>query len=923
MSSPFTLFRKHQKIMLVVLIGLSMLSFVIFGTVSQAADLKSMPPMLIAIAMAALVATVAWVVGIPNGKSGEYGSMGLILGAALGAVIWMRSGTTDVVTTRDFGISGNEMTRLLNQRYTANRFIGLAIDRTAELDNDMFTNLMFQQHAFRFDPRVENDSRDVVLGELLRREGRRLGMSLPESAVNDFINSVTNRKMTPKIFQEIRSEMHESESDIYDALRNELTARMVQRSLYGGVGFAPGVDWEMTQRLQVQQKLEVAEIPIAPFIDDKTEPPEGELETLFAANRENFPGFSPRGQMEEGRPGFLQPRRINVGYLQPDYLAFEKQATVTDAQIEARYLRDYGTVTDPLEGLLDDLQLEDGPLLTPGLEGTPGDGPFIPSDPAAPLTPEGTAPETGTTTPEGTVPEAGATETPETPAQETPETTTPSGDAPATPEATGDQPASESTPTTESDSPGCDDPAATSDTPLEATTDPVSETPADPATTPEATETPATDPAADPTTDPAATPAATTEADAATTPTADAATTPAPDATATDPAATDPAADPAASTDPFPNIPGLVGQPGIGEAAPPIPTLEIPPLDDALRATIRDELLKEETARLIEVAMAEALTVIGDEISRDVNAPPDAENKITLEAGTEKVKAYAAEHHLLYEETGLLSKQELLESEDHPIGTYSRRDPQNPTGGSDVADDLFSTSGQSLLNPRRVEDTGFDGEVRAWAIYWKLEQKETYVPDDMSDERIRAQVVRAWRELKAREVAEQRATVLAEEMRKSDKTMVEAFAGQTVTGEPSGPPLNIQSTQQFSWMRRQFVPTNNPFNQMGFDEVPQLTRLIGLEPVGEEFMETVFDELEPGQVGVAPSLAHSHYYVAKVIERFPSKPEDWEIVRTNFLSGRYDRLQMELERELFASNVPPWPDRLLETHEVQFREQEQ
>ncbi|MEZ6064427.1 MAG: hypothetical protein R3B90_01690 [Planctomycetaceae bacterium] len=542
MSSPFGIFRKHQKIMLVVLIGLSMLSFVIFGTVSQASDLQNMPPGLTAIALAALVAAVAWVIGIPNGKSGEYGTIGLIAGLALGAVVWLRSGSGDVVTTRDFGLNQNELNQLMNQRALANRFVAYAIDRSTAPENQFLASYLAQQYQFQLDRRVDDFGRDVLLGELLRRKARDLDMSLPESAVNDFIKEMTQDKMTQQMFREIRSELAASESDLYTALRNELLAQMAARSLYGYIGLPPAVDWELSQRLQVQQKLEVAEVPIAPFIDDKAEPPADELQTLFEKHRQFPPGYDEQGQPKEGSPGFLQPRRIKIGYLTPDYLAFEKQVKITDEQIEARYLRDYASIGNPLEGLI-----PDGP--------DPLGGPLFPNSTGDAGTPAGD--ETAPATP------ADDTETPDPAAGDAdPSAGTDGSDAPApTP-----TPAPEGAPTTEAPP---------------ATTEPA--TPAEPQEQPSepTTEEPQPEPAADPSCDdtPAATEAA-TEAAAEATPAAESADAADAPATADAPASTDaPASEPVGettaddkpeitpgdSTDPFPNIPGVVGPPGTGE----------------------------------------------------------------------------------------------------------------------------------------------------------------------------------------------------------------------------------------------------------------------------------------------------------------------------------------------------------------------
>jgi hypothetical protein len=903
MSSPFSLFRKHQKTLLVVLIGLSMLSFVIFGTMSQAADFTNMPPTLIVLSIAAFFACIAWVAGIRSHKSGEYGSIGLIAGVALGLVFVMQGGPAPAVTAEGFTLSRTDVEELARTRYVANRFVYHAVDRTSQLPSNELKGMLIQNFSFGFESRNEIPDRDVVLGELLRREAKRIGMSISDAAVTDYINRITDKKMTPELFTEIRHEMQVSERELFDSLRKELLAREVATALYSQVLLPPQLAWEFSKRLQVRQSATVAKVPVEPFLDNLAEPSAAELQKLFDTYRQNQPGFTVEGRPEEGRPGFWQPPRVNLGYVQPDYLAFERLAEkqITDEMIKQRYERDY--LAPP--------ESEASPPATggPALPGQPQPGPQ--------LGPSATPPATPAASPDGEG-EKATQPSPQTPANEG-ESTTP---APATQPAPKESATPEAAPSTETPEPN--ETPAPAETPEPAPSeddgsscdDSAEPPPAEPA--PSQTDT-AEPPPAEPAsseTKPAEPPASSNAEPAETAPNAE---QPAPAADAAQPAS--PGVPPAPADDaPTPNIPGVVGPPGGNESLLDSEPYTPPPLDDQLKMEIRDTLLREKTAQLIEKATADAVEEIRNRIGRDVNAPKDAENKISIKQATELVKKYAAKHNLIYNETGLLTFEQLIESDDHPIGAAAAAQQGDSFQRRTVAEQVFSTSPADLFRPRMVESTGPGGAVEDTYLYWKLAHEEGYIPEDLGEPVIREQVTQTWRELKARDAAEKRARQIAEKVRSSEKPMMELLADETVTGKPDDPVLSLTETGQFSWMRQSVVPSPNPFQR--FDIVPQLGSVAGLEEVGEDFMETVFEDLKPGDVGVAPSRDRDYYYVVQVNNRIPSDDEQWDIVRNNFLAGQYSQLEDRMSSELMAANLPNWPEQLMEKYDVRFLQPE-
>lgn len=822
MSSPFAVFRKHQKILLVVLVGLSMLSFVIFDAIQNVSSMGEMPPQLIVLTLAALVGAVAWVVGITNHKSNEYGVFGLIVGAALGLLFVMQGRKGDVaVTASEFTLAQSDLRALLRTRSLANSFIAQAIHETHP--NTPPEQLSFLAHMTQFGFGLAQDriEQDVVVGELLRREAAKVGLSLPDSAVQEFITLITQGNLTRETFRKIRSQIGVSERELLEALRKELLAREAAELFYPRVSLPPAVEWEFSKRLQVRQNATVAAVPVSAFIDPEAKPSPAELEKLFLAYRENFPGFDRAGRRVEGLPGFHQPPRIRMAYLTPDYLAFERQVepTLTEEMILARYERDYvapakaKTGTEPFipEAPLPPLP---GPQLTPPPVKAPGEAPATPPADTAP--PPSPTPSSTPSTPETPPPES------ERSSPDSPEETPPK------------------------DSSECDDPSSSG-----APAAPEAEAPVRADVTPDA---------------------------------------------------------------PEKSTPPTLPAPGAPEVPPPLPESSVPPLDDQLKAEIRDQLLMELTHQAIERALSEALDEVRNRIGRYVNAPAGVEQKLTLEQASQRAREYAAAHHLIYAETGELSQQELLRSEDHPVGGYSKPQPDNPFAAITVAEELFSTPPDYIFRPALVEERDAGGRVKDRAVYWKLEHKPPYVPESLADERVRQQVERTWRELAAREKAERRARELAEKARQSGRPLLEALGSESVTGAPNSPPLNILQTGQFSWMRQNIVPSMD-FRRIEY--VPVLSQIPGLEPLGEDFMRIVFDELQPGDVGVAPSVERTVYYVVRIDSRIPADEEQWNIVRNNYLSGAYEQAQQRMAADLVMAEIPDWRNELFRKYQVE------
>lgn len=92
---------------------------------------------------------------------------------------------------------------------------------------------------------------------------------------------------------------------------------------------------------------------------------------------------------------------------------------------------------------------------------------------------------------------------------------------------------------------------------------------------------------------------------------------------------------------------------------------------------------------------------------------------------------------------------------------------------------------------------------------------------------------------------------------------------------------------------------SSPDPNVGFArKIPQLSSISSVEKPGPKFMETIFQDLKPGEIGVAPNADRTIYYVVKVKERAPADPE-----------ADADFKEKVLQAEIFT---PPAPAQLLQ-----------
>jgi hypothetical protein len=873
MSSPFTFFRRNQHVWMVAVVILSMMAFTLDAVFSQ----EGSHFVMLGVLIGGIVFAFA---GVSTGRWLQYGIAGAVLGGVSGFVLpELISPANAVIRTSTLGtFDERRIADLMLKRNVANGFMFQAFEKTIGPGMGRFA----PQFQF-YSGNVEDD---MTFGELMRAEADELQIVVTDRMVSDYINKRTDNKLTKEMFAEIRSGLSfggkvVTEKELFESFRNEIKAQMAYQHLnphFSAVPQGPEVYYELYKRTKISQRLNTVRLDVDTFTSEVPDPSDAEIGKLFAENRLKFPHMD-----EPGSPGFRQPQKAKLAYLELGYKAVEQATTApTDAEIEAYYNENKDRLyKKPVE-----VEEKLDSATPPAEGGTAPEGAAKPEG-EAPAAPEGSAPAT----PEGEAP------------KENPTPAEPGTDAPKAEEAKPEAPASEApaaeAPKTEApkEEPKPEEPKAEApaDQCLPFADEAKPEEPA-PAAEPAKQETPAAAPAGTP-----APAAPADEKPAAETPAAPAAETPAAPAEEAKPAdapAGEAPADPSAADSTKPDF--------------VIPKVEFQPLDDDLKSEIRDQLLDQKVRTSLDEKMqaimkdlktlqAERASVRRAIVSenRDIS-DEDLYEKMREHAKVmnEGMKELATKHGCSFVETPLITFQELADGETYPIGAAA--EPQaNPfmQAGATVAQQVFGMFPNNIADDTNLfvrnqsVKNAFDldgGEVHfAW---WIVEFADTHVPK-LEDPGIKDQVVQAWKRIKARDLVKKRAEemvkMVSEGLAKPEgerKDMSASVEGQTVLGKADSAALTVRQTQSFSWMEQSITPQMNFMQQRPTlrrsevrfnDEVGGSIRF-----AGDKFMKTVFEEIENDKVGIVSTEDLSTFYVVQPVER----SADDEVLRQQFMT---------------------------------------
>ncbi|MEO2025295.1 MAG: hypothetical protein ABGZ23_05365, partial [Fuerstiella sp.] len=261
MASPFKFFRKNASGMMIVMVILSMLLFTLDSLFSDtAANLW-----LLGLLVGGIVFGIA---GVGQGRWLQWGLGGAALGAVLGYVL---PGFVDGggISTSLGVIDEEEQFDLEVRRSVANQFVVQASEAVyGEQFGRQFARL------FGFGHRTNRE--DVIFGKLMRAEADRIGITINDDMVNDYLKSITSEMLKEEAYVKIRNGLSYNRKSMNDEtlfaiLGDEIKAQLAYLTLRprtSALPPGPEVYWQYYRRLNVRQQLNTVALDVDQFVDE-------------------------------------------------------------------------------------------------------------------------------------------------------------------------------------------------------------------------------------------------------------------------------------------------------------------------------------------------------------------------------------------------------------------------------------------------------------------------------------------------------------------------------------------------------------------------------------------------------------------------------------------------------------------------------
>jgi hypothetical protein len=830
MASPFSIFRKHQKIAYAILTIACMVVFVFAGPFTRSSNNPA-----------------------AGGKGAE-------------------------VATWKFGtIYSSDVDNVRRSRHAINAFFSEAVNELASKGK--------VPDQIRSYPVDENS---VLQAIVLHKKAEQMGIAVNDKTVNDHIESVTQNALSSDEKAQIAAKIATGQNSrltarqLVDALRFELELAVLTNLLHSDVLEidTPQQRWDYFSELNRRATVEVLPVAVKDFVGKvKATPSDSELKSFFEKYKDAF--SSP----DSPEPGFKEPARAKFQYFlaKDDELVKAEKPKVTDDEIKQYYEKnkdEFRKTEDDAANSTDKSKPAD--TKKPDSKASPQTGKAgekgenagtDEKKPADSKAPDAKAPDAKT--PDLKSPDAKSSDA-KTPDVKSPDAKSPetkSSDAKPDAKPSAEKPAASGkssflehrirSPFREELLALADD-AAPKPPPAPTATDP-SKSDSGKATSPIANDAsgkdtavkePAGGKSADATA-PAKDDAAKKDAakkDVAAASDKTPAGKAAPDAAGQKPAPekTAPATAEQGKSAPtknpanIDNIPDLGLKPG--EAPKKIPIVEYRSLDDEkVRDQIREDIAKQKVRDRVDAIFKDlSIKVLSYARKRDVwkarqsgdaPTPPDFQQ-------------LAKDNGVRFEETGLLTQ---LEAQDTlEIGKASKYvfSGQRPVQISFASQAFYRDLGD--YKPDTIDTYDPDASF----LWWRVDYKDAYVPEF---DKVKSHVLEVWKMVEARKLALAQAKEYADEANKQKAKLDEIFRLQ--------PNVHVSTVGPFTWMSAPAValdPTQ--------PSPPRLTNVSGVDMAGEAFMRTVF-RLDVGSTSVAMNQPETVAYVIQAISFAPSEED--------------------------------------------------
>lgn len=303
MASPFSVFRKNQKVMLAVLAITAMVAFVFLDPVMR--YLGQGPQ-----------------VENPVVVETKYGK-------------WTQAQLDNFRAQREF--VNRFLQYVTSQTVMAENKAGRVQPHQLDLQAQQLYMIWHQLLMERTKPGPEEAAIETIV---LSRRAQEIGMVVNEQTVNELIRQITNNSLTNEVLDQIVGQLYGGSTQagwerLFKALETELLASKLSQFFIQSVrDSTPAQRFAYYEALNRRAKIEAMPLPVSGFVSQVTaEPTAADIQKLYDDHRNAYPDPS------SPEPGFKEPKRASFQYFKADYakLVEEFKPQITDAEIAEYY----------------------------------------------------------------------------------------------------------------------------------------------------------------------------------------------------------------------------------------------------------------------------------------------------------------------------------------------------------------------------------------------------------------------------------------------------------------------------------------------------------------------------------------------------------------------------------------------------------
>ncbi|MEX0802558.1 MAG: hypothetical protein WD738_21165 [Pirellulales bacterium] len=308
MASPFRIFRKYQKTLLVVAGVILMFVFVIGD------------------------ALVGYLGGSRRGRGDA------TIDADAVAVHW-----------DDDSLTNRQLHNLVMRRGILNGFIqGVEFEgRRAAFEAGIEPRNLRVEPILGPETPQQGVERSVVQTRLFAEAARKAGMRISDDTIVQYLDELGRGRVTRDDMRAMLSRMQSGGSGasidyVIEALREEMLARnFIASHQFAFDTVTPQQRWEDWLSVNDRVVIEAAAIPMERFLVDVPEPTDAELVAFFDKhkNREPQPDFIGQMELPSATPGFRVPRKIDVQFIRANYDQYlsKLEGEIRDEEVQKYY----------------------------------------------------------------------------------------------------------------------------------------------------------------------------------------------------------------------------------------------------------------------------------------------------------------------------------------------------------------------------------------------------------------------------------------------------------------------------------------------------------------------------------------------------------------------------------------------------------